>query len=238
MPTCPTCLHFNAGQCTRFPEWKPVSETHYCGEHRNVLVAENGADRKFTDDDLIKRIRNNYGVAVTWGEGLQTIADEFGVSKKTVEMHVRRLARLQMVEIERGAHGRRQSLELHPGLHDWEWWVAHCAKTGEKPDTVWKTMVDKGEMSWPGSGAALEDARKARRERPAMVKWTYDGHLLPALVAACPVEAAACRYSAIARVSEEQFKLPRAAFDRLLRQAVDDGKAGKTGKGLYFLKSQ
>jgi hypothetical protein len=230
--TCSTCLHFVTSECTRFPAWLIVSPDHYCGEHRSALIAENGTERKFDDEQLIKRIRENYGKPITWGEGLDLVAQDFGVSKKTIEDHCKRLARMQIFEIDRGPHGRRINVDVHPAVDNWEWWLEHCAKSGEKPELVWKTMVDKGEIPWPGKGTV------ARKERPAMVKWTFAEHLLPAMVAVCPTEATAARYSRISEAVATLHKLPRSAFDRLMRHAVEDGKAGKTDGGLYYLKSQ
>lgn len=237
--TCSTCLHYIAaaagqnGTCAFYPSWVSVSYDHFCGHHhhRNALIAENGTERKFEDDELIKRIRENYGVLITWGDGLQLIADDFNVSKKTIEDHCRRLDRLQILEIRRGPHGRRESVGVHPAVDDWDWWVEHCKKTGESPKLKWKELVDAGNIPWPGKGTIV------RKERPSVAKWTFAEHLLPALVASCPDEAQACRYSTIAGLVESSHKIPRSAFDRLLRQAVEDGKAVKTDGGLYYLKN-
>lgn len=236
--TCSTCLHYAAapagqnGTCTFYPSWVSVSYDHFCGHHRNVLLAENGMERKFEDSELIKRIRENYGVLITWGDGLQQIADDFGVSKKTIEEHCRRMDRLQIMEIRRGANGRRESVGVHPAVDDWDWWIEHCKKTGESPKLKWKELFDRGEMPWPGKVAT------ERKERPSLAKWTFGDHLLPAMVASCPGEAQACRYSVIASLVESSHKMPRSAFDRLLRHAVEDGKAVKTDSGLYYLKNQ
>jgi hypothetical protein len=222
--TCEACRFQLSGACHRYPEAFPVAPDHWCGEFKDASAAFNSAPEKFPDSDLIDAIRYNGQGFVTWRDGMDDLAIKFRVSRRAVEERVKRLSRLQKLEIERGGNGRRLSVAIHPSVQDWAWWEKHCAEKGISPKVRWKTLEETGQIPEGGT----------KQIRPG-VKWSFDEHLLPSLVALAPDKDNAAKYSRLAEVSESTFKINRASFDRLIKNAVAEKKVCRTESGEYHL---
>lgn len=218
-------LATTGGECRRYPIAQKVPPAYWCGEFKDRMYAENGAIEKVSDQELFEAIRYFPGQVVPWKLGLDTIAAQFGISRRTLEERVKRLDWLQKVEIVRTGNGRIDSVMPHLSMIDWDGWVASCAQFGGKPEVRWKEMEEKGVLL-PG----------ATRPARSNAKWDYGTHLLPTMQQCAPSEDRAEKFSKLANAAHSLCGINRAAFARLIRESLERGAIGQTAAGLYYLK--
>lgn len=234
-PRCESCRHYAApdtedphpGLCRRFPRPEPIAApaSHYCGEFRDRLYIDNSAPEKVSDHELFEAIRYFPGQVVPWKTGLDALSAQFGVARRTLEERVKRLDWLQKVEIVRAGNGRIDSVMAHLSMVDWQGWVDSCAQFGGNSKVRWKEMEEAGTLL-PG----------AMRPMRSNAKWEYEAHLLPAMQSLAPDEEHAQKFSKIANLAFTLCEINRAAFARLMREAVERGAVVQTKAGWYYLK--
>lgn len=203
---CANCEHFtDLKSCSLNPIHVPVTPDHFCGQYEGKELPKTnmGVPHKVTDRQIYELM-----ISPEWEDAdvgffpkqVRFMAEKFGVSKRTIEERLKRMASRKMIEIRLGAV---------PGSNLGKRW-AHALLDPQSNFIPWKeawSQEESGKWGWGDIAPVFRDLKD-----------------IPAL-----------RYSEIAKAAP---RMGRGAFDRVMRDAVRDGKLVKNPDGSYQLAPQ